>query len=288
MPPDRIPEWISGVQTLDSACQNWNGVTLKGYRYHRQSAEIPPMRDYMIVGYGGTPTTMRRKVGRSREEGSVGPGRISLLTRAEESTWAWRDPIDVRHIYLGHEEIETAALGVFDRDPLSIEIGDCVSREDPLILNCFNMLEAELRCGGFGQRLMVDAVRSQLAVHLLRHYARIRLRDDAGAGLTPAQRRRVVEMIEARLCENITLDELARVAGMSAFHFSRRFKASFGIAPYGYVIRARIARAREMLRRRNVPQKVIALECGFSDQSHFSRTFRKITGVSPRRYQNEA
>lgn len=288
VPPDRIPEWIPGVQTLDSSHQDWSGVTLKGYHYHRQSAAIPPMRDYMIVGYGGSRTSMRRTVGRACEERDVGPGRVSLLTRAEQSTWAWRDPIQVRHIYLGHEGIEAAAQGVFDRDPLSIEIADCVSAEDPLIVNCFDMLEAELKCGEFGQRLMVDSVRSLLAVHLLRHYANVRLPYDSDAGLMPTQRKRVVDMIESRLAENISLDELADVAGMSSFYFSRRFKTHFGISPYAYVIRARVAKAREMLRHRKVPQKVIALECGFSDQSHFCRTFRKITGISPSEYQSEA
>lgn len=288
VPPDRIPEWIPGVQTLDSSHQDWSGVTLKGYYYHRQSAAIPPMRDYMIVGYDGPPTSMGRTVGRACEERAVGPGRISLLTRAEQSIWAWRDPIQVRHIYLGHEEIETVAQDVFDRDPLSIKIADCISAEDPLILKCFDMLETELKCGGFGQRLMVDAVRSLLAVQILRHYARIRLPDDLNAGLSSVQSIRVVDLIEANLSENITLDELARVAGMSPFHFSRRFKATFGIAPHGYVIRARVAKAQKMLRHRKIPQKIIALECGFSDQSHFCRTFRKIAGGSPNQYQSEA
>lgn len=288
VPPDRIPEWIPGVETLDSSHQNWKGITLKGYQYECQAAAIPPMRDYMIVAYDGALTSMRRSVGRSCEESIVGRGRISLLTREEQSTWTWRDPIEVRHIYLGHEGIVSSAEGVFDRDPQSIEIADRVSGEDPFILNCFNMLEAELKCGGLGQCLMVDAVRSQLSVHLLRHYAKVRLREDSSAALTMPQRKRVVELIENRLAENISLDELANTVGMSPFHFSRRFKAAFGIAPYAYVIRARVTRAQQMLRHRKIAQKVIALECGFFDQSHFCNTFRKIVGVSPTDYQNDA
>jgi len=285
VPPDRIPEWIPGVETLNSLSLNWKGIALKGYQYPCQAAAIPPMRDYMIVAYGGTPTSMRRAVGRASEEAIVGRGQISLLTRAEQSTWTWRDPINVRHIYLSHDAIASAATGVFDRDPQSIEIADRVSGEDPLILNYFDTLEAELKCGGLGQRMMVDALRSQLAVHLLRNYAKVRLSDDSGAALTPTQRRQVVELIASRLSEDISLDELANAAGMSPFHFSRRFKTDFGIAPYAYVIRARVAKAQEMLRHRKVPQKVIAFECGFSDQSHFCKTFQKIVGISPTNYQ---
>ncbi|MEJ1938105.1 AraC family transcriptional regulator, partial [Nostoc sp. NIES-2111] len=94
-----------------------------------------------------------------------------------------------------------------------------------------------------------------------------------------------IELIEARLAENISLDELANAVGMSPFHFSRRFKIAFGIPPYSYVIHARVTKAQEMLRRRKVAQKVIALECGFADQSHFCNTFRKIVGISPTDYQ---
>ena len=288
VPPDGIPEWIPGVRTLDSSSLNWKGITLKGYQYPCQAAAIPPMRDYMIVAYGGAPTSMRRAVGRASEEAIVGRGRISLLTRAEQSTWTWRDPIDVRHIYLSHDEIVSAATGVFDRNPQSIEIEDRVSGEDPLILNCFDMLETELKCGGFGQRMMIDALRSQLSVHLLRNYAKVHLPNDTGAALTKTQKRLVIELIECRLAENISLDELANAVGMSPFHFSRSFKADFGIAPYAYVIRARVTKAQEMLRHLKVPLKVIALECGFSDQSHFCNTFRKIVGISPTSYQNRS
>ncbi len=179
VPPDGIPEWIPGIETLDSSSLDWKNVTLKGYRYDRQAAAIPPMRDYMIVAYGGAPTMMRRSIGSTSEESVVGRGRVSLLTRAEQSTWAWRDPIDVRHIYLSHDEIVAAAQGVFDRDPQSIQIADRVSAEDPLILNCCDMLEAELGSAGLGQRLMVDAIRTQLAVHLLRRYAEILAYDDS-------------------------------------------------------------------------------------------------------------
>lgn len=287
VPPERIPEWIPGVQTLDSSDRDWSGICLKGYHYLGQSAAIPQMRDYMIVGYGSSPTSMRRSEGRTCEERVVGPGRVSILTRAEVSTWTWRDPIQVRHIYLSHSEIETAAQSVFCRDPLSIEIADCVSAEDPHIQNCFDMLEVELKSDGFGQRLMVDAVRSLLAVHLLRHYAQVRLPDERDVGLTAAQRHRVVDLIESRLSEKIDLDQLACVAAMSTFHFCRRFKVAFGISPYQYVVRARVAKAKEMLSHSNIPIKVIALDCGFTDQSHFCRAFRNVTGVSPGVYRSE-
>ena len=141
--------------------------------------------------------------------------------------------------------------------------------------------------GGIGQRLMIDTLRSQLAVHLLRHYAKITMSGDKGSAFSPMQRSRINDLIESRLAEDISLDDLAEATGLSAFHFSRQFKAEFGLAPYAYVIRKRVAKAQEMLRQGKTAHKVVALDCGFSDQSHFCRTFRKIVGTTPAKYQNE-
>lgn len=286
--PDRIPEWIPGTVTMDSSGRDWKGITMKGYHYERQEAAIPPMRDYMIVAYDGVPTTMRRSSGGSWKGATVERGKISLLTRAEQSTWSWAEPIRVRHVYLGHDCLAATAQTVFGRDPKSVEIDDQVSAEDPLLLNCFQMLEDELQNGGLGQRLMIDALRNQIAVHLLRRYARIRIAEETGSAFSPDQRKRIIDLIENQLNENISLDDLAAAVGLSPFHFSRQFKSEFGVAPYAYVIRKRISKAQEILRQGRVPLKSIALDCGFSDQSHFCRTFRKIVGVTPARYQNDA
>lgn len=286
--PDRIPEWIPGTVTMDSSGRDWKGITMKGYHYDRQEAAIPPMRDYMIVAYDGAPTTMRRSSGGSWKGATVERGKISLLTRAEQSTWSWAEPIRVRHVYLGHDCLSATAQTVLGRDPKSVEIDDQVSAEDPLLLNCFQMLEDELQNGGLGQRLMIDALRNQIAVHLLRRYARIRIAEETGSTFSPAQRKRIIDLIENQLNENISLDDLAAAVGLSPFHFSRQFKSEFGVAPYAYVIRKRISKAQEILRQGRVPLKSIALDCGFSDQSHFCRTFRKIVGVTPARYQNDA
>jgi len=90
--------------------------------------------------------------------------------------------------------------------------------------------------------------------------------------------------MEDNLGENFTLDELARAAGVSRFHFSRLFRVSTGASPMGYLLYLRVDRAKNMLLRGDRKICEIAMALGFFDQSHFSRTFRRMTGVSPREY----
>jgi AraC-like DNA-binding protein len=100
-------------------------------------------------------------------------------------------------------------------------------------------------------------------------------------GLSPARTHRICEYINFNLGQNISLEALAEMAGLSIHHFARAFKQTVGMPPHGYVLQRRIEHARQMLRNTDLPMSEIALSAGFSDQSHLARHFRRITGMSP-------
>jgi AraC-like DNA-binding protein len=104
-------------------------------------------------------------------------------------------------------------------------------------------------------------------------------------GLAPQVLRRVREYIDAHLAENIELEALANTAGLSRCHFARAFKQSLGTAPHCYLMQRRLERARQLIAETELPLAQIALECGFSDQSHFSRRFLQYVGVTPRSFR---
>jgi AraC family transcriptional regulator len=288
VPPDLIPNWIPGEKTADSSHLGWSGLTLKGYHYPDQEVKIPSMRDYMIVVYEGARAIMQRCSGAPWQSDAVEKGVISLLTRAEQSVWRWDRPIRVKHIYIGHEIIEQTANQVFEKDLDRVRMDDRVRAEDPIIPLYLKMLESELQGEGLGERLYVDSIRTQLAIHLLRRYANVEFRQPKLGSLSPRLRRMMTEFIDQNLSENITLEDLARLAGLSSYHFSRKFKADLGIAPHAYVLSRRIDRAKSLLNNSRLPLKLVAAECGFTDQSHLSRVFRKFLGVTPKNFRDSA
>jgi AraC family transcriptional regulator len=95
---------------------------------------------------------------------------------------------------------------------------------------------------------------------------------------------RACTYMENNIGENFTLNDLANAAGVSRFHFARLFRVSTSESPMRYLLRLRIERAIEMLERSDQKICEVAAILGFSDQSHFSRTFRRITGVSPKMF----
>ena len=89
------------------------------------------------------------------------------------------------------------------------------------------------------------------------------------------------------LGRNFTLADVAAAACISRFHFARQFCQRVGCSPMAYVMRLRLERAKEMLARGDQRIADTAAALGFYDQSHFTRTFRRATCVSPRAFSHE-
>ena len=107
------------------------------------------------------------------------------------------------------------------------------------------------------------------------------LRGRFRGGLAGGALRRVRAFIEDHIGERISLDELAHQAGVSRFHFARQFRLSTGESPMGYLRRMRIERSKSILQTRDSTIAEVAARLGFSDQSHFTRIFGRLVGVSP-------
>ena len=94
---------------------------------------------------------------------------------------------------------------------------------------------------------------------------------------------RVRDLLETEYSRTVTIGELAREAGLSTFHLIRVFRAAFGLPPYKYLEQVRIQQARRLIRH-GFPLTHVVHATGFSDQSHLTRYFKRIVGVTPGRY----
>ena len=152
---------------------------------------------------------------------------------------------------------------------------------DPVMLHLALALRPALLKPDQASSLFVDQMLAATATHLAVTYGGLSPRRRSNAGLASWQERRVTEMIQANLGRDVTLAQLAEACGLSPGHFSRAFKRSLGRTPHRWLVERRVAEAKRLLGETGMDLASIALETGFSDQSHFTRVFSAHAGVSP-------
>jgi AraC family transcriptional regulator len=278
-----LPHWVPGRVLGAADALGWNGVGMRLYSYSAQDVEVPPMRDYMIVHYLRGKTPLQRRVGdgtfaRARCE----PGDVTLMTRSQTSHWRWTESVDVGHIYLAQRLVSNVANEMLDREVDEVHLFDVLQVRDPVITALTSGIVQEARQRTLGGSIFVEALGTQLAVHLLRSYAELRFRESSARGrLSPSTARRIVAYIDDQLAETLTLESLAAIARLGIWSFGRHFRATFGCAPHAYVLQRRVERAEKLLTRGDMMIKEVAAVCGFADQAHLTRVFRTRRGVTP-------
>jgi len=156
--------------------------------------------------------------------------------------------------------------------------------QDALIQGIFSTLKAELATGGFGGTLLVDSLKTALAIHLLRNYCTTTPKSSYDDNLSRAKLTLVTDYINAHLHEELTLTEIAAIAQISPYHFLRLFKQSMGVTPHQYILHSRIDQAKYLLQSSDLSIADIALRVGFCDQSHLTRCFKRILGLTPKQF----
>jgi len=272
---------------LDTESLGWDGVRVREFHYSGLDVPVPGIRDFLVVTYKSGATTMNRSCGGAWQKERINPGSVSLLTQAVRSHWHWAEDIEVCHIYLSPAEVAKTASDVYERDISKVALFDVLRVEDPLLAEIATAFSREARAGGIGGQLYAEALRNQVCIHLLRHYADVNLQERRSGGcLSAAQRRLLDHYIEDHLATNIKLADLASVARLSVFHFTRLFRDEFGVPPHTYVMKHRLERAKTQLANPAIPLKAVAMNSGFADQSHMNRLFRKWLNTTPQKYRN--
>lgn len=283
-----LHKWVPGEVLSASDNLGWNQVESRSYRYEAQDVNVPPMRDFMIVAYSQGATYMQRCFDGHWKRAECVPGDISLLTRSQPSHWHWTQDIDVSHVYLSETLMSNVASEVMEQTVDDVFLHDELKVQDPIISMAVNSIAAESKNHSAGSSLYVEAVATQLAVHLFRHYASATFRNpvDEG-GLSPVIAGRIKEYIESRLHEQLDLTSLAAVTGYGNWSFSRRFRRTFNQSAHSYIIGRRVEKAKQFLAHSSKLISEIALDCGFSDQSHMTRVFQSRLGTTPAAFRRE-
>ncbi|MEO0839084.1 MAG: AraC family transcriptional regulator [Cyanobacteria bacterium J06643_5] len=168
----------------------------------------------------------------------------------------------------------------------SVEIIEKWAAQDILI----RQLGLELRqefIQGSPRILYVESVVNILSTHLIRHYSKNKIElKNCDSKISTNKLKAVTEYIYQNLGDNLSLVELASIAQMSQYRFARAFKNSTGFSPHKYLILQRIESAKNLLHQNKFSIAEISYQLGFNSQSHFTNTFHKYTGMTPKYYRD--
>ena len=275
---------VPGMPTLSSARSPWEGALLERHAHGPHTSDRHQHLSHFVCLQLSEPAPIVWRSQGRQGTNILGPGLIVVTSRGTEHSVSFPKPM--KRIVLNLEPTVLQQAVPEDDKGRDVELIERWAVPDPQIEYIIRALEADLKAGLPGGKLFGESLLCALAVRLLRSYSVSPPRGPKRKnGLPRARLNRVIEYIEANLDGKITLTALAETAGMSAHYFTELFKQSVNVPPQQYVLRRRIERARNLLNNPRVTVLEAAVRCGFSDQSHFTKIFRRIVGVTPTGYR---
>jgi AraC family transcriptional regulator len=210
------------------------------------------------------------------------------IGRADDEVRICSPNVEVLHLY-----VPTVAFAPLTDDyNLPAVPGRCIRDswgvQDELVDEIGLSVLSEMRCPTAAGRMLVETSSLLLAARLVHSHAEtqlIRLPIPTPHRLDDVRLRRVLAYIEAHLADDIAVADLANVACLSIFHFTRAFAAATGVPPHRYVSQRRLESAKAMIATGRASLSEIALDCRFYSQSTFTRAFRRATGMTPAEYR---
>ena len=163
-----------------------------------------------------------------------------------------------------------------------------IGHDDEIIRHIGASLLEGLRRPSETNQLFIDHMLLALTAHVAQTYGGPRrIAELSRGGLTPWQSKRACERLESDLGGKYSLQQIAAEFDLSVSHFSRAFRISTGLPPHQWLLRQRVKAAKQLMSVRDLTLSEIAISAGFANQSHFTRVFSAVVGVSPGVWRRE-
>lgn len=243
-----------------------------------------PDSRHVTISYVAAGAPVERMDGRYKGQRAEPKRDVFMLYPGHgERRWRAEGAIELRHFYMTLSMIAAVAGEVARRGDQDFELRDdrIVARDATLrlLLDQYAAHAADENIPP--STLEMDARAVLVAAHLVRYHSnRTQPRNSLSGNLSALQLKTAIDYLEAHLDRNPRLADIAAAVGLSPHYFCTAFARSTGRAPHQFLMARRIDRAKQLLLE-DQPLVEVALDCGFSSQSHFTTVFRKIAGATP-------
>ncbi len=215
-----------------------------------------------------------------------GPGDIFLFDLSENPQLEVHDPFDMMRCYISQSSMDSLSYEHGQRRVAGLRLAQ-FGTYDPVMHGIATSVAGAMQRPGEAPTMFVEHMALAFHAHVSHAYGGVSVEHRHSGGLTHWQFRRVCDAMQARLNFNHSIGGLASECGLSSRQFARAFKETTGFTPHQWLMRRRIERSRELLAQTDMDLVDIALECGFVDQSHFSRVFAQLQKQTPAKWRRQ-
>jgi AraC family transcriptional regulator len=268
----------------------WQDVRVIHLRHSLSEVFVPASDCHCLLLNLGLPLRLNANFAKRKFEGRVRAGEVAIIPAG--SSWSCRSQgshfrnallLYLRPIFV------RSAVSDFNFSYNEIALTPQIGFRNKHILHVAMSLLHELNEANVVGQHYADSLATALAMQLVRRYSSLKDARIGRGGMSPHKLRKALGLIDHHLAEEeegrVPLRVVAKEVGMSYFHFSRAFKQSIGTSPTSYIAERRIERAKKLMQETDLPISEIAIRSGFSSQSHFTTSFRRLAKVTPRSFR---
>ncbi len=289
-PSERSQRFDNKTLVVSSRQMGWNGILVEQHQHsttpgETEEGELPALSNHWLILPLQHPTHFHWESDDRLHETIFQNGDSLLIPAGKPIYWRCstsRSSETKLHIHLQPELVRQVAQAS-EIDTKRVELTNHFAKQDLNLQHIAMLLLAEMRSDGMMGRLYIESLTQSLTIHLLRHYSEVaQIITLENRSLTHTQLQQAINYIHTHLDRDLSLAELAGIINISPTYFASLFKQAMGISPHQYVIQQRVEKAKLMLSRTDLAIADIALQVGFSSQSHLTQHFKRLTGMTPK------
>jgi AraC family transcriptional regulator len=270
-----FPEVMSYERTAD-------GVAFQLRRDPRGVLDVPGLENVLISIHLGTPSRMTCRRGGKLFNGTAVHGDIDIIPAQTPSRWEMHDENDTALLLSLPQALLRTVASESGLDDARLEIRNRFQIRDIELEGLGWAMKREMEAGCPSGRFYLQGLTLAVASRLVtRHSSIAKPLVERNEGLVGRKLKQVLSFIEDQLAEDLSLEQIASVAGVSSSHFKTVFKKSIGMPVHQYVIQRRVERAKSLLIQDSLSMADIAQASGFAHQSHMARHMRRVLGAPP-------
>lgn len=286
-----IGSWPKNIALARSTGRGWRDIHVQHVAVEPWTGTLDPVGNPCLGYCVNRPAQIRRRIGRggTTEMRTLRPRQFHLIPAHDESEWQRRGRSEMLAMHLRQGLIDETARQMWSAAASQVELDVPLGTSDPLLEQlALAILEIMREEPDPSSALYVDELVHAMVVRLVRIYTangRSSRRGPDRQVLDRGEMRRVRDLIEDRLADDLSLEAIAGEVGVSSRSLSRACLRQWGTTVHQYVLSRRVERARNLLLSTDLTVTSIALDTGFSSQSHLATAFRRVTGLTPKSYR---